>query len=380
MKPSLTVNGGAPGVRAETAPAAVRAVPRPKEQDYGLNLHFFGRMKPQRVYPLTVEVGRGLTAVGRADTGVLVRPVIPGALVVPAEQSLDLGRPGEAVTFHVTPLARGRLPEARVEVVRHGRPIRQLPLSMAADTQRLTWVLLLLALVLPTLLLYFTKYNPPQGLVPGTRLRWLRPLPPDRGDPKPPEMNPGPAVPAGPGDACLPPPAEASRWVYFQDVGGKNAGPGDKKEDQVGEARPPAGAGPELVVAAPPTPAAQVEEYLRPGQPDEVLRHRLEVFLNGNVPAFPGSRTLFGVLGAAVGHSYRHLREWNHDIKPAFVLGFALSAAAFFSWTSKRPRRYLLEAAVTLPTPAAQATRLDCSSETRLVMSPPEAIPAEPAE
>src|SRR5260370_7151799 len=76
---------------------------------------------PQRVYALVVEVPRSRD---EADGGsvVVVRPVIAGALVVPPEQRLDTSAAGNQVTFHVTPLARGRLPNAPVEVQAAGQP------------------------------------------------------------------------------------------------------------------------------------------------------------------------------------------------------------------------------------------------------------------
>src|SRR5712692_8180564 len=91
-----------PGGRRETAP--------PKGTRTDLKVRYYYRMKPQRVYPLSVEVPRGSD--GRplpAGSGeaVVVRPVIPGAVVVPAEQRLDVARPGSQVTFSVTPLAKG---------------------------------------------------------------------------------------------------------------------------------------------------------------------------------------------------------------------------------------------------------------------------------
>jgi hypothetical protein len=129
-------------------------------------------MKPQRVYPLVVEVPRGPGAVpADGPTGVMValRPVVPGALVAPAEQSLEVSRPGARATFHVTPLARGRLPEARVYVLHDGRPVLELRTRMAARTQRLAGVLLLLALILPLLLIYYTRSEPLRGQVPDRR-------------------------------------------------------------------------------------------------------------------------------------------------------------------------------------------------------------------
>jgi hypothetical protein len=148
--------------------------PREKGPEYALRLSYYGSMKPQRVYPLVVEVPSGRGAVpADGPTGVLVtlRPIVAGALVVPAELPLEVSRPGARATFHVTPLARGRLPEASVRILCNGRQVQELPMRMTARTQRLTWALLLLTLLLPSLLLYYTRVEPLRGQVIATRTR-----------------------------------------------------------------------------------------------------------------------------------------------------------------------------------------------------------------
>ncbi|HKI30418.1 MAG TPA: hypothetical protein VKA46_00905 [Gemmataceae bacterium] len=154
---------------------AQRDPPPEKGPEYALRVSYYCTMKPQRVYPLVVEVTRGKAAVpAEGPTGVLVtlRPVVPGALVVPAELPLEVSRPGAKATFHVTPLARGRLPEASVRVLCNGRQMQELPMRMTAKTQRLAWALLLLALVLPALLLHYTRYEPLRGKVTDTRTKF----------------------------------------------------------------------------------------------------------------------------------------------------------------------------------------------------------------
>jgi hypothetical protein len=151
----------APGTAiAEQAEAARRDPVRAKPAEYKLQVSYYCTMKAQRVYPLVVEVPRGKGAVAaEAPTGivVLLRPVVPGALVAPAELPLEVSRPGAQATFHVTPLARGRLPAARVRVLCDGRPVQELPARMVVKNQRLAWALLLLALVVPPLLAYYTN-------------------------------------------------------------------------------------------------------------------------------------------------------------------------------------------------------------------------------
>jgi hypothetical protein len=142
---------------APNKPAATRKAAAPRKQTAAepkggkpLQFRFFTLMKPHRVYSLVVDVPRG-----RDDGGgsvVVVRPVIAGALVVPPEQRLDTSTPGNQATFHVTPLARGKLPNARVEVHVAGQPPQDVFLPMKAKTQRLAWALLILALGLTWLL------------------------------------------------------------------------------------------------------------------------------------------------------------------------------------------------------------------------------------
>src|SRR5206468_8734537 len=112
----------------------------PKKGGKPLQLRYHTVMKPERVYELTVEVPKS----GKpAEAAVVVlRPVVPGAQVVPAEQRLDPSEPGNRAVFHVTPLARGRLPKARVEVYAPGQPPQSVVLPMRAATQRLSWLFL----------------------------------------------------------------------------------------------------------------------------------------------------------------------------------------------------------------------------------------------
>jgi hypothetical protein len=113
-------------------------------------VRYFGRMRPQRVYPLAVEVTRAhRTEGGAGSLPAVVRPIIPGALVVPSEEPIDASVPGSRVVFQITPLARRRLPDARIEVHQKGRPVQEVALDMRVTTQRLAWVLLALAVLVP---------------------------------------------------------------------------------------------------------------------------------------------------------------------------------------------------------------------------------------
>jgi len=115
----------------------------------------------QRVYRLVVEmqpVNDGKVRVG-APTGdsVLVRPVIPGAYVTPATQDLGPKASNNRVTFYVAPLARGKLPDARVEVCHQGRVLQEVRTPMKVTHQRLAWVLFFLSVVVFGLLAYKIK-------------------------------------------------------------------------------------------------------------------------------------------------------------------------------------------------------------------------------
>lgn len=87
---------------------------------------------------------------------VVVRPVIPGALVSPTEQRLELV-PRRQVAFFVTPLAKGELPRARVDVFAPGQPPATIPLGIAVKTQRLALFLVFLAFALPYFLYQASK-------------------------------------------------------------------------------------------------------------------------------------------------------------------------------------------------------------------------------
>jgi hypothetical protein len=163
MSTSTNAPGGAPASAARTtrkAPAAQRKQESPSDRKKKpLHFRYHTVMKPQRIYPLTVEVptSRKDGEAGGVGTVIVVRPVIAGAQVVPAEQRLDTSEPENQVTFYVTPLARGRLPQARVEVFAPGQAPQDVPMPMKAMTQRLSWLLLVLAFVLPWFMVKITK-------------------------------------------------------------------------------------------------------------------------------------------------------------------------------------------------------------------------------
>ena len=148
MSTSTSASGKTVTRKAAAAPRTQESPADKKKKP--LQFHFHTVMKPQRIYALTVQVPKSKKGAGTsAGTIVVIRPVIAGAQVVPAEQRLDTSEAGNQITFHVTPLARGRLPQARVEVFAPGQAPQDVPMPMKAKTQRLSWLLLALAFVLP---------------------------------------------------------------------------------------------------------------------------------------------------------------------------------------------------------------------------------------
>src|SRR5262249_2550719 len=115
------------------SPAARRAPARSEPTGPKLLIRYYKRMKPARADPLTVT---GPAPGKRAeDAGfgkgpvVVVRPVIAGAQVTPTEQRLEIN-PGNQISFIVTPLARGKLPRARLEVFAPGQAPEAIPTPM----------------------------------------------------------------------------------------------------------------------------------------------------------------------------------------------------------------------------------------------------------
>jgi len=126
---------------------------------YQLKVYYPGRMHPNRVETIKVALSP-LQPVNRAlDLGrkkpsceIPVRLVIPGAVLLPAEQTLEPTPFGAAeATFHVTPLAEGRLPDCRLEVFRHGK-VEAIPLPLRSQSHRALAWLIALTVLIPLLL------------------------------------------------------------------------------------------------------------------------------------------------------------------------------------------------------------------------------------
>jgi hypothetical protein len=280
---------------------------------YDLRVSYYATMKPQRVYPLVVEVSRGPgSSDGPTGATVTLRPVVPGALVAPAELPLEVSRPGARATFHVTPVAKGRLPEACVRVLHDGRQVQELRTRMTAKTQRMTWVLLLLAIVLPPLVVQWAITDPLRGRVPVMRKASHEPKVAE--EPTKEEDGPKPAE-------------------------GKAKGPGKA---------PPNAAPPPL----PPQPPVQ-QPPQPPGTPGEILRARVNNALRMVLPEFPYSDEVITGVALPLGVTYDVLCQWAEAAYLPCWLAVGLLIGAFGSWALHKPTRVRIDGSVALPRPPA---------------------------
>jgi len=276
----------------------------PRGQEYDLSVRYYCTMKPRRVYPLVVQVlhRRGaVPADGPTGVQVALRPIVPGAVVVPAELPLDVSRPGARATFQVTPLALGRLPEARVQVFHDGRQVQEINTPMRGKWQLLTWLLLLLALVVPPVLIHWTRTAPLRGMVVDRRKK------PDLGQK---------------------PPADAGDKPLVALPGGKPF-------------QPP-------IIARPAQPDDAYEYYQRPGSPGEVMTVEVRSALFNNVPEIPGTKRVFMVTADVMGSVYGYLCATSSDLRPGFFLGILLLGLTCGSWALHRPTRVRRQSSVTL--------------------------------
>jgi hypothetical protein len=121
-----------------------------------LQIRYYRRMHLQRVYPLTVSwYERDERRPAGAAPPVLVRLLVAGAQVVPSELPLDPARRDAHATFYVTPLARGWLRGEHLEVLVGGRKVQELPFSTHVTSQKMTWFLLIMTMLVPWFLLTY---------------------------------------------------------------------------------------------------------------------------------------------------------------------------------------------------------------------------------
>jgi hypothetical protein len=322
-------------------------------------------MKPQRVYPLTVEVPRGsggrLLPAGSGEA-VVVRPLIPGAVVVPAEQRLDVARPGSQVTFSVTPLAKGRLPNPRVEVLQHGRVVQEIGLRMKGVTQRMTWWLLALTLLVPSLLLYYGRYYPVTGTIPHKSTVPLH----DQGkegagdaDKKEQPGGPEKKPPApGQGDNAAPKDAKEPAGPPADPPGGPAGGP--RGGPPGGPPGGPAAGG--MAAQLKPLPDSRVVETSIPGSPGEVLSYRLGNVVSNDVPKVPyvNDEPKIPIIDATAGSAVSKGLGQGYDLylglaesHISFWIGVCLLMLTFLSWLTHSTGRTSRRGSVELtPAPA----------------------------
>jgi hypothetical protein len=126
-----------------------------------LKVTYYKRMKRQRVYAVTATWHNPEKRRPPAGAGpVVVRLLMAGAQVVPSEQPLDASKPDAKAVFYVTPLARGWLRHECMEILVGGRKVQEMPLATNVTSQRLTWVLLLLTILVPWALLHYIQHSP----------------------------------------------------------------------------------------------------------------------------------------------------------------------------------------------------------------------------
>jgi hypothetical protein len=339
MKPHATTRD--PSEKEGSSPSQPRPARREslgvKESQYDLRVSYYATMKPQRVYPLVVEVSRGSGAApadGPTGTTVTLRPVVPGALVAPAELPLEVSRPGARATFHVTPVARGRLPEACVRVFHDGRPVQELRTRMTAKTQRTTWVLLLLALILPPLLAHWAITDPLKGRVPIVTRKALR-----------------------------------------EEARAKEAAEKAKDAEADKAAGPAKGGGGVPPPLPPPPPLDQKSDPyqgLRPGKPGEVLEYRVDRTLRAALPNFPYSDELIDGIAIGVGFPYDTLCDWAQDVYLPCWLAVGLLILTFGSWAMHKPTRVHTRGSVALPRLAGAGARYAAETGETLPLARPQ--------
>lgn len=258
-------------------------------------VRFYRRMKPNAVYPLIVELHgsagkKGSTAIPPGDA-VIVRPLIPGSYVTPAELEVSPKPANNKVTFYVTPLATGRLKQARVGVYHQGRLLQEIWLPMKSASQSATRVFLGLTFLLPVVLYYMVVAHD-----------WSRTAPP-----------PEPAA-AAKDDKGKPPEAKKDKSEALENGGA--------------DARP-------------------VEEKPKAGE----VRGALAQGIVKNVPPYEDYTLKFANY-VQDGYDEVHRTSKNHL---CFYLGAGLLALTLLSWVWHRTRRGRRKSkAFTLPNTASE--------------------------
>jgi hypothetical protein len=182
MMSELSLPTDPPAAKPRAPAASYEDIRRPEEANYEAVVRYYCRMRVGRVYPLVLGLRslRTRRPPAAVPSGVVrVRVQFPGAIVSPADGEVVVGQADSVARFYVTPLARGSLPDARVELYQREHPIQQIGLHARAVSQILTWVLLVLAVIAPLAAQYLTsRVNLSRGAppVPGRKeapLEWV---------------------------------------------------------------------------------------------------------------------------------------------------------------------------------------------------------------
>ncbi len=312
----------------DPAPSRGKARPAPQPRnsrpaaDEGprVLVNYYYKMRQQRTYPLRVrwQLPEGARS-AETPPPVVVRPVIPGALVAPAEGKLEAGSQSEAV-FYVTPVGRGTIRDARVDVVGPAGGPRAVTLPVRYVRQRLTKILLLLTFLVPAFVLYATKYNKLEGSVPvkipvnlKADVAGREPPAVPRPEGAPPNRRGGGAAPVRPGGGGGAP------------VGGRRGGPppGMQNPAMAPRGRTPAPQGPTEITK------------MIPGQPGDVLAYQIK----RNMPDIP---YFTAPVADGLGDAYTFLCRMSDTEPLAFYVACALLLLTGVSWfanMSSRARR-----------------------------------------
>jgi hypothetical protein len=283
--------------------------------EYPLRVSYYATMKPQRIYPLVIEVlpGRSPSADGAAGVMVTLRPAVAGALVVPPELPLDVSRPGSHASFHVTPLARGRLPEACVRIFQDGRQVQEIRTRMTVKTQRMTWVLLFAIVLLPWFLSYWCRTNPLRGVVPINQ------------------------------------PLAAAQFDGADD--GPKPAAGQKPAEKPVDGRKPRGGGGGATAPVPPDQAIldrMQKASEMEGTPGEVLGCRMKTYLDDELPDVEFKGPFIEKVSRVARRAYDEMHFWVPHLYIPWWSCLAFIFLTFASWVMHRPTRVRLTRAVAL--------------------------------
>jgi hypothetical protein len=179
--------------------SVVAEVPRGPSVRFQPLVHYFRRMRTGKLHRLVVKIEpeggapSAATLGATTQTPVTIQPIIPGAIITPTMSEVPLRSGGEAV-FYVMPLALGKLPEARLELVITGKRFTNAMLPMRANSGWLPRLLLVLT-VMATLVFLAVPFYGWEPYVSGNRSYYnemavqeylkdrVRPLGYDVGDP-----------------------------------------------------------------------------------------------------------------------------------------------------------------------------------------------------